>query len=508
MTIGPAVERTIRTLGSEVWWWLAGAVRLCWRYPLRSVACAGLCVLAQHWTAPLLLAGLVLPVVGLACWCRVWPVSYARWVGRPLWRFRVRQRLRRLWGSAMEAVGLARRTLPARTRPGQPALSAAERTITPRLGRLRWSDGQLVGVPRLLVGQTVEDVEAVADRLRVAVDAHRCRVLPNPANTGCRIVWTFGDPLAIPFDALVAAVGAGLPDLRRLPMGRTEDDAAWLLDVRVSTLVAGTSGSGKASLVWSLMFGLAPAIRAGLVEVHGVDLKGGMEFAMGRALFTRYAQAPTAAVVLLEDPAAQMTARAARLAGMSRSHDVPTPAEPFVFVVVDEPAALIAYQTDRDLLRRAEAALSLILSQGRAVGCYVFGFLQDPRKETVKMRHLFPQSFGLRLRDREEVAMVLSDGAVAAGAACHKIPRSTPGVGYVLGEDGYPVRVRAGYVSDAMIRSCAATFPAANPRPVLVPQPVEGEAARRPRSPSARSPRTRATKTPDSEKSSEGVEVS
>src|SRR5215213_9387780 len=86
------------------------------------------------------------------------------------------------------------------------------------------------------------------------------------------------------------------------------------------------------------------------------------------------------------------------------------------------------------------------------------------------MRHLFPQSFGLRLRDREEVAMVLSDGAVAAGALCHKISRSTPGVGYVLGEDNRPVRVRAGYVSDQMIRDCAARFPAASPRPVIVPE--------------------------------------
>ena len=123
------------------------------------------------------------------------------------------------------------------------------------------------------------------------------------------------------------------------------------------------------------------------------------------------------------------------------------------------------------------------------------------------MRHLFTQSFGLRLRDREEVAMVLGDGAVAAGAACHKIPRATPGVGYVLGEDNRPTRVRAGYVSDEMIRRCAATFPAANPRPVH----VEGEPARRPRSPSARSSTSRSprpAKTSEQSESAEGVGVS
>ena len=40
------------------------------------------------------------------------------------------------------------------------------------------------------------------------------------------------------------------------------------------------------------------------------------------------------------------------------------------------------------------------------------------------MRHLFTQAIGLRLRDREEVAMVLGDGALRHGALCHKIPAS------------------------------------------------------------------------------------
>jgi S-DNA-T family DNA segregation ATPase FtsK/SpoIIIE len=484
--------RGVRAAGGEVWWWLAGATRLWWSHPCAGTGYIGICVLLAQWSEKLLLAAVLAPLVVLALWFGIGPVSYVRLVGLPLWRRRVRRRVRRLWATVMEAAGLARRTPTLALAQAAASVGPAERVIVPELRRLRWRDGQLVAVPRLLLGQTVDDVEAVAERLRVAVEARRCRVLPNEANTACRIVWSFGDPLATPFDATVPAVGAGMPDLRAVPMGRTEDNTAWLLDVRVSTLVAGTSGSGKASLVWSLLFGLAPAIRAGLVEVHGIDLKGGMEFAMGRPLFTRYAQTADVAVALLEDASAQMTARAARLAGISRSLEQPTVAEPLVFVVVDELAALVAYQTDRDLLRPAEAALSLILSQGRAVGCYVFGFLQDPRKDTVKMRHLFPQSFGLRLRDREEVAMVLSDGAVAAGAACHKIPRSTPGVGFVLGEGNRPVRVRAGYVSDQMIRDCAARFPAACPRPVLVADPESVNGVRR-----ARASRTGAVPTQD-----------
>ena len=139
-------------------------------------------------------------------------------------------------------------------------------------------------------------------------------------------------------------------------------------------------------------------------------------------------------------------------------------------VVIDELANLVAYQTDRDLLRRAEAALAILLTQGRAVGFYVFGFLQDPRKEVLKMRNLFPQSIALRLDSSEEGAMMLSHEAVRAGARCENIPMSQPGVGYVLRDHGQVTRVRAAYVPDDQIREAAERFPAPVRVPVVVPE--------------------------------------
>ena len=233
------------------------------------------------------------------------------------------------------------------------------------------------------------------------------------------------------------------------------------------TLVAGRSGSGKASLVWGFTLALAPAIRSGLVEVHGVDLKGGMELSMGEALFTRYARTGPEAVVVLEDAAQALQDRACRLAGSTRQHEAST-AEPHVLVLVDELAALTAYLGDRDLTRRANTALAILCSQGRAVGYTVFACLQDPRKETIPVRGLFTQMIGLRLADREETAMVLGEGAVAAGAACHRIPAATPGIGYLIPETGGPpVRVRGALISDNDIRRAAATCPAPTRRTVV-----------------------------------------
>ena len=472
------IVATLRLVAHEVGWWLSAGFGLLRHHPGRTLLWSVLAIASVAWEWWWLTAALLAPLVGFGLWAWIGPVSFQTRIADPWWRWGHARWLRKRWAPVMEACGLARRV---------PGTAGEVGRQSPPLRRLRWVDGQLIATPGLLVGQTIDDYEAAADRLRVSLDANRVRVIANASLTGCQLVWSFGDPLARRFDAIIPVPSLAVSEMSAVSLdvvtlGRTEDGGVWRLPIGISTLVAGSSGSGKASLIWGLVFGLAPHLRTGLVQVHGVDLKGGMEFAMGRALFTRYAQQADAAVVMLEDAAAAMQARAGRLAGVVRQH-TPSLAEPLVVVLVDELAALIAYLPDRDLTKRAEAALSLLLSQGRAVGFFVFAFLQDPRKETVKMRHLFGQSLGLRLRDREEVAMVLGDGAVQAGAWCHKIPRSTPGVGFVLGEDGRPVRVRAGYVSDDMIRDCAARFPAARQHPITVPA---SEAPRAPRSSSSR----------------------
>ncbi|MGY4103994.1 FtsK/SpoIIIE domain-containing protein, partial [Nocardia sp. R16R-3T] len=80
-------------------------------------------------------------------------------------------------------------------------------------------------------------------------------------------------------------------DLEAVPVGVTEDFDTWRLRVLYShILLAGATGSGKGSVLWSILAGIGPAIRDGLVDVRLADPKGGAEFGRGEdRLFTRFA---------------------------------------------------------------------------------------------------------------------------------------------------------------------------------------------------------------------------
>ncbi|GLX05452.1 hypothetical protein Misp03_23790 [Microbispora sp. NBRC 16548] len=181
-----------------------------------------------------------------------------------------------------------------------------------------------------------------------------------------------------------------------------------------------------------------------------------MELSFGRALFgTRYAADPKECADLLDEAVSVMQERADRFAGLQRSH-TPTVDDPFVLVLVDEVAFLTAYQSDKGLRQRITAALATLTTQGRAVGVGVMAALQDPRKEVMNIRNLFPDKIALRLDESEQVDMVLGDGARDRGALADRIspvPELGAGIGYVrLETSSDPVRIRAAHVSDADIR--------------------------------------------------------
>jgi DNA segregation ATPase FtsK/SpoIIIE, S-DNA-T family len=212
--------------------------------------------------------------------------------------------------------------------------------------------------------------------------------------------------------------------------------------------------------LWGLIRAMFPALQAGLVRVLAADPKL-MELAYGRIIFESYgayAADPASIVVMLEAAVADMQSRAAMFAGVQRDH-TPTRQHPFTVVMVDEVAFLTAYQPDRKLRERVMNALATLTTQGRAVGYSVVAALQDPRKDVLTIRNLFPDRIAMRLDEPEQVDMVLGDGARDRGAACELIstdPAVGAGVAFVrLEADPDPVRVRAGWVSGADIRAMA-----------------------------------------------------
>lgn len=314
----------------------------------------------------------------------------------------------------------------------------------------------------LVAGQSPADLAARADNLAHGLGVLTCRVRnAGPGSVVLELVRR---------DALAQIIPAqpvpGHVNLAAVPVGHREDGTVWYIRLHGShVLLAGLTGAGKASLLWGIIRGILPALQAGTARILGADPKL-MELAYGRPLFDawgRYESDPGQVVAMLEDAVADMQDRAAKLAGRHHEH-TPTTEHPFVVVVVDEVAFLTAYQPDRKLRERALAAIATLTTQGRAVGYCVAGALQDPRKDVLAIRNLFPDRIAMRLDEPEQVDMVLGDGARDRGALADQIPADPAtgaGIAWVrLDGSPDPVRVRAAWVSDdditAMCRQHAA----------------------------------------------------
>jgi S-DNA-T family DNA segregation ATPase FtsK/SpoIIIE len=408
---------------------------------------------------------------GLWVWRRLWPDTfreYVTWWLRGLWRGRFVYRFG--WQPAMVTTGLA---VGLEGREYLPKIKAISSTGT--VDRIR---------VRMLPGQTMEDWAEAAPRLAQTFNAVECRVRSIKGSRQELLLWFLvEDPLTDPLTPYPTPSSGDAVDFTGLPVALREDGLVYRLRLLgTHLLVVGATGAGKGSVLWSLIHALAPAIRDHIAEVWALDPKGGMELAGGRALFTRFvygdpddASTTQAYEVefaeVLEDAVTVMRRRQSALRGVTRLH-TPTVAEPLIVVMVDELASLTAYVVDRDAKKRIAAALSLLLSQGRAVGVTVVAAIQDPRKDVISMRDLFPTRVALRLTEPEQVALTLGQGARDRGALCDQIPESLPGVGYV-GIDGVaePLRVRFSHVTDADIVQLVATCA---PEPQAGPEPVPG----------------------------------
>lgn len=393
-------------------------------------------------------AGVALALVfaiGALVWRYASPGTFRRFVSGPIWkRWRAWAVYRRPWPQLCALHGLT--------------AVLNDRVLVPRLYRVQVGYVSDTVVVRMLYGQAITDWAKQSDALAHAFGAIGVRV--RSAKPGWVVIEVHhGDALAGPI-ALPTTEASCSIDLEAVPVGMTETGRPWRLRVLGRhILVAGATGAGKGSVVWSTLAALGPAIREGVVQVWVIDPKGGMEFGRGQGLFARFAHdAGDGALELLADAADLLGARANRLRGVTRLH-APSVAEPLIVLVIDEIATLTAYVGDRRRRAELDQLLGLVLSQGRAVGISVMAAVQDPSKEVIALRQLFPTRIALRLVEASQANMVLGDGARDRGALCDMIPEHLPGVGYVCEEGSAElIRVRAHYVSDADIDRLVSEF--------------------------------------------------
>ncbi len=460
---GDTRPRVIGPVWQVPLWWviLAGLCRavgalltLTVRHPALSVPLIGSAYVLARYGRTAYLSGLASAAAPLLLWTLVHRSLWLRLVGWPvLSRWRRLCTYRRHWDAAMATCGLT--------------ATFAEHGYLPTLGRMR-CDRYLDRVRvHLVSGQAPEQWEKVTAQLAHTFGALSCVVRAVRPRV-LVLEFTRRDALA---DRLPALPIPQSTDLRAIALGILANRPPWLLRLLgTHVLVAGATGSGKGSVLWSLIRALAPAIRDGLVALWVLDPKGGMELAPGAPMFARLVYGddddpdPLAAfhhmAGVLDEAVRVMKARQARLRGGNARAHTPTPVDPLLVVLIDEMAGLSAYCQDSGLRKRMGQSVSLLLSQGRAVGVLVVGALQDPRKDVLPFRDLFPTRIALRLTEAAHVDMVLGDGARNRGAVCDQIPDALPGAGYVA-LDGVrePTRVRAAYVTDEDIAAMAAEYP-------------------------------------------------
>ncbi|MFC4853643.1 FtsK/SpoIIIE domain-containing protein [Actinophytocola glycyrrhizae] len=319
---------------------------------------------------------------------------------------------------------------------------------------------------RLVPGQKPEDFDEAARALAVARGVTRCQVRelsPNVVSIDFQrrnlLAGTVG---CLDLVDLADVPGANI-DLTKVWSGQTDYGVDWHQSLRDShTLHAGVTGAGKGAQMWCPLVSIAPAIRDGLVRVSGIDPKG-MELAYGRRIFHRYAVTGKDALALLDDLIGVMDRRKAEFAGRLRS--VPISRDnPLEIVEFDEIGALIRYIGDRKTREAITERVALLTTQGRALGCTVRGYVQEPTKDTVPVRELFPRRICLRVATKSHVGMVLGDQAYERGAWANRIGEGEPGVGYLFGEGiREPLRVRGGWVPDDVIKGLEAFVTGTNP---------------------------------------------
>lgn len=326
--------------------------------------------------------------------------------------------------------------------------------LFPRITKLRsYSpsvDVVTLALPRGQGRRAIEDnLERLADTLRVERIAFE---RPKPGYVA--LIIERSEPFTETIPAPEMPEECGAVDLDDVYVGETEYGTEWRQRIRDHLFVAGATGAGKNSIVLSELRALAPLIRDGLIRLWICDPKQ-LEFRKfsDPDVAYRYADTEEACAELVEEYIADLREVQQDFARTGNRKITVSRETPLNLLIIDEIGALLAYG-DGTIARTLRKQLAIVGSQGRATGHFMTALVQEPSKDVVPVRDLFPTRVCLRVTAQSHVDMVLGDGARLRGALADEIPNvpDTAGIGYVIRQrTRVPQRVRAAYVDDREI---------------------------------------------------------
>ncbi|MCG8919253.1 cell division protein FtsK [Actinokineospora sp. PR83] len=381
-------------------------------------------------------------------WYRGHPDSFDRFAAPVLraWRRRWWTYMGWRWRNAVEDCGLTtenRRTGEVRR---------------PRILRVRsWTPTTDVITVKMVPGQAVSTWEQQLPVLTEALKAVRlgvAKVKPRVIN----LVIQRSEPFTEVIPAPEMPGDVREVDLDRVYVGETE----YGTDLTVSltgdhVFIAGATGAGKNSIPASMLRGIAPLVRDGVVRLWIADPKQ-LEFSALAPVAYKYATSTETDVEdgaytiadLIKEFRKEMEAKQAAMSAAGLRSITPSRETPLDLLILDELGAITAYG---DIMRLVRRDLAVIATQGRATLSRMWGLVQEPTKDTVPIRDLFTFKVCLRVTASGQVDMVLGDNARARGALADEIPNipaETAGIGFVMDQrTRVPIRVRAAYVTDA-----------------------------------------------------------
>lgn len=264
-----------------------------------------------------------------------------------------RHRWAGVWRDAADGAGLSRVV----------KVAAGETIIVPALVSVGAGFSPVL-IVRLLPGQLAADVRAVADRLAPALGAVRVRVQGLTDGVHVRLELLDADPLAEPF-----TLGHRERD-GFLGVDELGDDIAVPWQHRVHTLVQGSSGFGKSTLLYAQLSALAPRPD---VVVTGLD-PSGLVFRPwdglpgGRWRVSGLGGGLADHTRVLGELCDEMDRRLELLpAGVDNL--ITSPELPAVVVVLEELSGFLrTLDVDRKLAATVRALLGRLFAEGRKVG--------------------------------------------------------------------------------------------------------------------------------------------